>query len=316
MPRHASMAEQLAPMRQILNQPEHIEPLQTNWSTVAANDNNPEDMIDMRPERRLRIRPTEPAMDAEIAGEIVRGETVRGETVWSEHFQRYVPGPIVAIGDLRFSDGTQTEKAFTYGPDGRLIQYDARMPLGAMLGTQEKQERMLGGDAGGSDLSATSSRIVKWLGAKRSRSRPKFKRDRSKDKNYTRAESLAILEEAWRNTDPAKVRVTVADKGMPWRPSNATELFLSMMKTTKGESGSVSWQDISGHIVDREENARATEKLKTETKATLEALKTASSMADIGKAHGKRGRQAWTVGKAKLLAANDDIMTTVRKMAA
>jgi hypothetical protein len=309
MARHASMAEQLAAVRAYTKRPEHSEPLQTNWSTVAANDNNPEDMTDMRPERRLRIRPSEPVIDGAISGEVIRGPDV-----FSAHFDRMIPGPIIAIGELRFSDGTQTEKASTYAPDGRIVQFDARMPVGAMLGTQEKQERMLGGDDDTSDLGATCSRVVKWLGAKRTRSRLKRERDKSKDRNYTQAESKAMLEDAWRNTDPAKVRWTFADKAMPWRPSNSTELFLSMVKTTKGESGSVAWQDITGHIEERQAWARAIDSLKPESREMLEKVATASSLAEIG-GHGHR-RSAERRGRRMLMAANDDIAVTLKIFAA
>lgn len=315
MGRHSSIADQLSALKAYRSRPEidaPVESVKTNWSTVAANDNNPEEIMGMHVERRLRMRPVE----SDMMDETLDGETIRAADVWSAHFGRMIPGPIIQIGNMRFSDGTQTEKAFTYGPDGKLTQFDVRMPLGAMLGTTEKQERMLGGDNDSSDASATCGRIVSWLGAKRARSQPRCNRDRSKDTNYTVEESRKMLADAWANTDPAKVSLTRTHKAMPWRPSNSTELFLSMVKTTKGESGSVAWQDIVGHVIEKEVWAKSIDNLNSESKTTIEVLETARNIAVIGKAHGKRGSQAWAVGKAKLMAANDDLMDAIKKVSA
>jgi len=53
------------------------------------------------------------------------------------------------IGKLRFSNGQVTERAYTRGPDGKLIAFDTKVPVGAMLGTSENQERVLGGNRKG-----------------------------------------------------------------------------------------------------------------------------------------------------------------------
>lgn len=315
MARHASLAEQLGALKAYSQRPEidaPIDTLKTNWSAVEANDNSPEEIMGMSVERRLRIRPT----DTDIVDETLGADVVRGPDVYSDHFGRMIPGPILRIGNVRFSNGTHTEKAYTYGLDGKLTQFDARMPLGAMLGATEKQERMLGGDDDTSERNAMCARIVSWLGSKRSRSMPKRERDKTKDKNYTVEESRKMLAEAMANTDPAKVSWTRAHKAMPWKPSNSTELFLGMVKTTKGESGSVAWQDIVGHITEREVWAKSIDALKPESRATIAALETAQNTAAIGMLHGKRGSQAWAVGKAKLIAANDDLMAAINKVSA
>jgi len=308
--RHESLAEQLKALKAYRDRPDEgapVEMLKTNWSTVAANDNNPEEVSGMHVERRLRMRPT----DADMTDEALGGAVVRGPDVFSEHFGRMVPGPIIQIGDLRFSDGTNTEKAYTYGPDGKLTQYDARMPVGALLGATERQERMLGGDEDASDANATCTRIVTWLGAKRSRSKPRLDRDRSGDRNCTAAEARKMLDDALANTDPAKVMVTHAHKAMPWKPTNSAELFLGMKKTTKGESGSIAWQDIVGHVVEKEVWAKSIDDLKPETRDVLVAVGTAKNLASIG-GHGHK-RTAERRGKRLLEAANDDLAGALQK---
>lgn len=53
MARHGSLAEQLAAVRRYVMTPDHEpEPLQTNWSVVAANDNNPDDVEDLKHDRK------------------------------------------------------------------------------------------------------------------------------------------------------------------------------------------------------------------------------------------------------------------------
>lgn len=304
MARHSSMADQLGALKRAIARPEgDIEAVKTNWSTVAANDNNPEDFADKRIERRWSIRPT---ID-EIKREIEEGETVCGEYTDENDKSHKI---ITAIGKLRFSDGSQTERAYAYGPDGKVIMYDAPMPIGAMLGTRDKQERTLGGDGVGT----TNTNYTKVYGGKYPKAARRKAQDPGREKrNYSRQESIAELEIAKSNTF-ALPKVTVCAKGFPWQPANLRDLFLGLEKGKKGESGSIAWQDISTHIIEREIWSETIAALNPEDKDTLKAAETASSLADISPLAPKR--TAIRKGKSRLIALNDNIEAAYKKSAA
>jgi len=106
MARHGSIAEQLAALRKFATTPDHTpEPLQTNWTTVAANDNNPEDTEDLKHDRKRLVTPSV----SEIMRNVATGDIEHNEA-----------GQTVRIGRLRFSDGKQTEKAYRFTVDGKL----------------------------------------------------------------------------------------------------------------------------------------------------------------------------------------------------
>ncbi len=132
MARHGSLAEQLAAVRRFAAEPDHQpEPLQTNWSVVPANDNNQDEIEDLKHDRKRLVTPSV----AEIMKNVATGEVERNEA-----------GQVIRIGKLRFSDGTQTEKAYRLTIDGGVEEYAARMPAGAMLGSRDKVDVALGGD--------------------------------------------------------------------------------------------------------------------------------------------------------------------------
>lgn len=278
------------------NRPEgDIEPVQTNWTPAAANDNlNPEDIADMRVERRWACRPT----IGEIVESVDSGEVEYGTYQDGERKHRVV----VRIGKLRFSDGSQTEKAYTYGPDGKLMQFDARMPVGAMLGTKDAQERMLGGD--GVDVSNAC-----YTATYKARLPGKAKRkDKVAPVPHTKAEMRAEL--AALPDHP----VTRCPAGFPWKPSNLRDLFLGLEKTPKGEAGSIAWQDISGHIVEREVWAQTVAALAKEDAAVLDALPGARTLESLGSSGHKRTRERQAL--RRLRAANENLVAALKKSAA
>lgn len=300
MTRHGSLAEQLTAIKAAMNRPEGpVETLETNWSNIAANDNNPEDLAGKHVERRWAIRPT----PAEIMKQVEDGEVVRNKA-----------GQIVSICKLEFSDGTATEKAYTYGADGKLIMYDAPMPVGAMLKTKDAQERMLGGDG-----LAPSNRIytaiykAKHHGKAIRKDRERVKLERAEAKNLTKSELQDELEAAIANTSEMPV-VTVCPKSFPWKPGNLRELFMGVEKGKKGESGSIAWQDISTHIVEREVWHETIAALSADDQDALKALETARSVADLVPPAPKR--TAIRKGKARLVALNDNIDAAYKKSAA
>lgn len=288
MPRHKSLADA---MHAYINRPEgEPEPVKTNWSVVPANDNNPEDIAGMRVERRWSARPT---ID-EIMDSVVNGST-----------ETNAAGQTVRIGKLRFSDGTQTEKAYTHGPDGKLVQFDAPMPVGAMLHTKDAQERMLGGgvedDSNGVYVDVYGGRLP----GKATR------KERGERADLSKAEMRRQIDDAMAETD---VRPTVFRKGFPWRPSKLRELFIGFAKSPKGESGSIAWQDISSSIVEREVWAETVAGLSNQDVAALDAAVSARTLADI--APGGSDRGARKRGKSRLMVANDNLMNAIKKAAA
>lgn len=157
MTRHGSLAEQLKGVLAYRSRPEGpVEPIQTNWTAAPANDNNPEDLAGLRVERRWSMRPT----PEEIMAEVAKDEVERGPASTMDFFVNkatktvHVPGATIAIGKLRFSDGTQTERGHKLVM-GEVVDAQIRMPVGALLGTRDRQERVLGGDTVSSNTSYT-----------------------------------------------------------------------------------------------------------------------------------------------------------------
>ncbi|MBZ9888111.1 hypothetical protein LB559_09180 [Mesorhizobium sp. BR1-1-3] len=289
MARHADFADQLLAWR---NKPEGpIEPVKTNWTVVPANDNaEPEEIVDYGFERHLRITPSV----EEIMRHVATGPEARNED-----------GAVVAIGRLRFSDGNQTEKAYCYGPEGKLIQYDAPMPLGAMLGTRDKPDGQLGG--AGFKLSDVE-RSNNGLAALLDTDYPIYVKGttRKNGPGYSRNESVEILAAAYANT-PVLPTVKHYPPGLPCGSTRPYEAFVGIAKGKKGESGAIAWEDVASSMVSREIWDATLRFLADEDIATLDTAMTAKNMREIGEAHGFVGKRAERMGKQILSAANDNL---------
>jgi len=298
MSRHSSLAEQLAGLKFYSQRPigEH-QPSKTNWSTETSND-NAEDLADLHIERRWSTRPTE----MEIMREVAKDETLTGHHIDGSGKKRKVT---VGIGKLRFSDGTQTEKAYRRSIDGKIIQYDARLPVGAMIGVVEREERILGGD----DVASNEGYSHFYKGK---RSNHAVKKARGTRVDFTKAEARQMLVDAIKNT-PAMPEVKVCKDGFPWKPSGLRELFMGLEKGRKGETGSVAWTDITDSLAQREMWSASIDKLTGSDKKTLDDAVVARSFADLGGEGHKRTAQRR--GKARLIAANDNLMEVINKMA-
>lgn len=292
--RHESLADQLKALLAYRNRPEgQPEPIKTNWTPVAANDNK-EDLEGLHLERRRSMRPTE----LEIMESVNSGEIERNEA-----------GQIIRIGKLRFSDGTQKERAFRYSIDRKLIEYDAPMPVGAMLGTRDRQERILGGDTSSSNAAYTAvygGRHPNKVKRKHRDVRATEKRAPYRTKEQMRSEIAELPE----------FPITVYKKGFPWKPSSLRELFMGLEKGKKGESGSIAWEDISTHIVDREVWRETMAALSEDDKNTLGAFVVAKTMREIGEVNGFSGKRAERMGKKILCASNNNLAVALRKSAA
>lgn len=290
----------LAGLAAYLVRPEgDIEPVKTNWTVVPSNDNAaPEEVSTLRVNRRWATRPT----IGEIEQAIEVGETEYGIHTDADGNPHRV---IVAIGSLQFSDGTKTEKAYAHGPDGKLIMFDALLPVGAMLNTKDAQERMLGGDAmQSSNASYTAVYKAQHPGKAKRKARDTEAMARPQQ---SKAEMQAELDAAMAGAP----KVTMCKAGFPWKPSSLRELFCGFEKSPKGESGSIAWQDISGHIVEREIWLNTLAAVSDDDKGTLDAAGVARTLKDL--VPGKKGGNAYRVAKARLMAANDNLLAAAKK---
>lgn len=311
--RHASLADQLAAIRDYIARPETVEPLQTNWETVPYSRPaafNPEDIADMHTERRQRIRPSVPEMMERLRG--VTFETIDGQTrPTGGDIERAECGAVIRLGKLRFSDGNATERAFKVTIDGKVVMFDARVPVGGMLGTSETQERVMG--ASGDEGDSASNRFVcDTLGVPLRGYRSGSVR--RKGQNYTRSESVKMLADAIANT-PIMPAVTHCPDGIACGTPRLVDQFLGVKKGRLGESGSMSWADISTSLADRDVWAASIDALKPNDKAALDALTKASGFTEVGASMGFSDRYARTVGKRAMMAANDNLAREYKKRA-
>lgn len=300
MTRHGSLAEQLAGFRKYASEPYHEpEPMQTNWSVVPANDNNPEDIEGMTAERRWRLKPSiEEVMRSVASGDVERNSA----------------GQVVCIGRIRFSDGTQTEQGFKLTIDGKVVAAQIRMPAGAMLGTKDAAESQMGAEEDSQATTASNRYFADLFGTLPHRYRAGGKR--RKGKNYSHAETKAMLAEAYANTNMDKVTFTYYPDGLPCGSQKMSQVFPGMVKTCTGESGSMMWQDIVSAKADRDVWAAAVDSLKADDRQVLEAARSASNMSDIGMSMGFAGKTAERRGKRALIAANDNLMRAIDAYAA
>ncbi|KIQ05035.1 hypothetical protein RU07_02195 [Agrobacterium tumefaciens] len=299
MTRHGSLAEQLAAVRRYATTPDHEpEPLQTNWSVVAANDNNSDEVEDLKHDRKRLVTPSV----SEIMKNVASGEVEKNEA-----------GQIIRIGRLRFSDGKQTERAFRLTIDGAVEEYAARMPAGSMLGSRDKVDVALGGDENPREVIESNNYFAEMLDTKR----PRYitgRRHKGPRINLSHDEAKAELAKAYATTDMSKVTFTRCPAGLPCGSAKIADSFLGMQKTTSAGGGSMMWQDIVTAMADRKEWFDAVDGLKADDREALESARSAKTFADVG-GHGHR-RTAERRGQRKLIAANDNLMAAIKKLSA
>lgn len=304
MTRHASLAEQLSALKAFTNRPESIEPINTNWTTLVANDNT-EERFDLHAERRVSIRPTW----QELMRQAKDGAIERAPDVVSKIFGRTIPGPIVRIGKLRFSDGGQHERCDMAGIDGSPVTGMARMPTGAMLGTKEEQERALGGV--GASSGESNAWFCEMFDCTNKQYVPGGKR--RKGRAYTRDEAAAMLAEAISNT-PVMPEVYYCEDGVALGSARIADNFIGMKKAPKGNGGAIAWQDLSDKIAEREVYLKAEQDLSSADIDVVETVATARRLSDIGGDGHKRNAQKR--GRRALLAANENIAAAIKKYTA
>lgn len=303
MSRRGSIADQLEALRRFATTPDHDpEPIQTNWSVTPANDNNPEDTAELKHDRKRIVTPS--------VAEIMRN--VRLDDV-----ELNEAGQTIRIGRLRFSDGTQTEKAHKLTIDGKIEEYSARMPTGAMLGSRDKVDVALGGEENPQETTESNRYFAEFLKVKQT---PYVtgKRFKGQRVNLTHIQAKAELADAYANTDMSKVTYTKYPTGLPSGSKKIADSFIGMQKTTCNGGGSVMWQDIVTSMAERKEWFDALDSLQERDRKALDATRTAKTYADVGTAVG----QSWSYaskkggGRKALVAANDNLNAAIKKYVA
>lgn len=295
-----SLAEQLAAVMAYRNAPDHEpEPVQSNWTVIAANDNaEPEEVVDFRFERNLLVTPSV----QEIMRQVRLGPVVRNDA-----------GQIIAIGRLQFSDGTQTERAYTHGPDGDLIRYDRRMEAGAMLHTVERPHTAAGGrGVTDGDVARSNAFYADLLGTPPARFIKRTKRRNGP--SMTAAESRANLDRAIANTK-VMPPVTKYPPGLPCGAQQVGDSFVGYLKQPTGSTGSVAWQDIAWTIENAKVWREVRRALKSKDTAVLDAAMRAQNFEDVGVAAGQAPSYARHRGGGRraLIAANDNLTVAINR---
>ncbi|UKK94974.1 hypothetical protein L7D45_14570 [Brucella pseudogrignonensis] len=300
--RHGSIAEQLKALMAYRNRPEEeFEPMQTNWSvTSAANDNDPEEIIDLRFERDWRQTPSVQAIMDSVA---------------TKDTERNNNGQIVRIGKLRFSDGIQTERGYTNGIDGDVIQADIRMPIGAMMGMKDKPDRQSGGEVHPSETKVSNQYFEDMLGTIPHRYIPNGKRRNGE--SFTAEQSAKMLADAYANTDMEKVTYTRFPKGLPCGSPKVHDSFLGMRKTTCAGGGGEAWEDTLSAMIERDVWFDALQELKDRDRDVLDAALEAKTYTDVGRSAGMSEEYSRRKGgRRALMAANDNLAAAIKKYVA
>jgi len=292
--------------------------LVTNWSIVPSNDNVPPDdgfgnerEVQYEPgiqlimesvskiETRERPEPSmlNPTNNREIHSIPTGGSVEYGSYTDDDGKKQNC---IVRIGSLRFSDGSQKEKGQKLVLK-EAVDAEIRMPIGAMLGCNEKSAR----DKGAEIDETGSNAHYRWMVKGKSAKQPKKKDRSTKRVVISKMEARAMLEEAIANT-PVMPEVKRGPDGFPYGPTALRQLFIAGRKGKNGETGSQAWEDIAVESENKKQFEIALESLLDSDVRILADAVDAKSLAQLGEARGYKGRHAVDAGRSLLRAANDN----------
>lgn len=317
MTRHKSLASAMSALLAYRNRPEGDPvPVKTNWSLMASNDNEPEVVAEMGYER---IQLTTPSV-AEIMRQVATNDVERSDPTEMEVIKNgvphtvCVPGQIVRIGRLRFSNGEQIERGYKVGPGGDVVGTELRMPVGAMLGCQDRPHTPVGGGDNPQEVSASNAYFNEMFGTTPRSRRSAGKGYKRNGPGFTHTAAKAMLADAYANT-PDLPPVTRCPPGLPAAGNKIADSFVGMKKAGKGDTGSTAWESIATALVDREIWAEALDELSDRDRQTLDVVVhgRAQNMADI--APGGTDRGSRKRGKRLLIAANDNLANILQKVA-
>ncbi|WP_100961036.1 hypothetical protein [Bosea sp. FBZP-16] len=300
MARHGSLAEQLTALLAYRNRPEGpIEPMQSNWTVVPANDDIA--VKSFSHERDLRVTPSV----EEIMRQVETGDV-----------EKNAKGQTVRIGNLRFSDGTQTEKAFKRTGGRSVKEVNFVMPVGAMLGCREQADRASGGKGYDGDYKRRSNQYFADTFGVDVPSKAKGK-PRKNGPGFSKDELRAMRDEAFANT-PVLPEVKRYPAGLPATRDLVSDHFIGMKVAATGQAGGAAWQDVSGAIVQREIWDAALSEMKGADLAVLDKAVRADSYAEVGIAAGQTSAYADKKGggRRRLIAANDNLAASLKKHSA
>lgn len=304
MTEHKTLAGAMSALLAYRSRPEgEPVPLKTNWSLVAANDTEPENVADMS---CARLQLVTPSVD-----EIMR-------QVATKDIEKNEAGQIVRIGRLKFSDGTQVEPGYKCAPGGGIVAVKHRMTAGALLGAQDKQHTIIGDTDNPPEQTASNRYFAKMFGINPKRRVPAKKELKRNGKGFSRNEAAAMLSEAYANTQNLP-DVKTYPVGFPAASNSVADNFVGMKKAAPKDTGGSGWQDISTAMVDREIWAHAVADLSKRDKEVLDeaAHGRAKSYAWIGEAIGFSPEYARRKGGARVLrAANENLKQNLLKASA
>lgn len=292
-----SLADMLPALMILRNQLDHApQPVGTSFPLDAANDHCVAKRESLTAEMFLRTEPSLRVIEQEM-----------------ERQREYDDkGRLVAIGKLRFSDGTTTEQAFKRGPDGTIVKYDRQMPEGAMMGCKETLSEYSGGRP--AKITIGNSTFSKRFGLGHRVYIPNGERRRGR--SYSQAESKAMLADAIANT-PVMPTIIKCPPGMASGTAQYSDQFIGMKIGSTGRGGAENWTDVFSAGEDRIEADKAFDGLSRKDKAVLKAAMKAKSMAEVGVAAGQSPEYARRKGgKAALIAANDNYIAAMKKISA
>lgn len=299
MARHGSLAEQLDALLTFATAPDHEpEPIQTNWTITPANDNNPEDVADLKTERLWDISPSV----EEMMKQVKEGPEIYGTHVDDKGKSHKV---VTRIGRLRFSDGTQTEQAMKVTIDGKVVTFQDRMPTGAMLGTVDKERAQRGGDENPQELTDSNDYFAEMLKTRKGRYITAT-RKRQPRQNISREEAKRILAEAYAEAGDVSKLITRYPDGLPCGSQKVADSFLGMRKTTCAGGGSMAWQDVVSETEQRRSWHEAVGYMADDHFDVLTQASKARNLKEIGQARGFKGQYAIEAGRRLLIAANDN----------
>lgn len=320
-PRHGSLAEQLTPLLMWMRRPEGLLPgeekpqaptVNTNWSVVPDNDNTPPKGY--RVEASIEITPSIEEMARAVSGVEVgfrrEPQMLKGGRHEAKRDKREVHaypigggveisnGIITRLGELRFSDGTSTEKIWKRSGD-KLVRADAVLRAGTLLGCREKAAAKLGASEDPVEVRASNEYFAGLLGVELTTYRPASKKARKK------------LEK------PTAASFTKCKPGLPRGSVRVADSFLGMKKTGCACNGAQAWEDICTSIVNREMWAETIAALPKKDIEVLERAMRAESFQEIGEFSGQSSEYARRKGGRRiLLAVNDNLSEALKNSAA
>jgi len=263
-------------------------------------------------EKLLKITPSIEEIGRAMAGDWLWADPEFHPTLTNEDktpLQLASTGPLKSIGKLKFSDGESREKAYMRGPDGDTIQYDRRMPRGAMLGTTESLVEPSGANG---TLKIGNSTFSQRFSVPNHPYIPS--KTRRKGRSYSSDESRALIAEAMANT-PVLPPVTVYQKGLAAGTAQYSDQFIGMKIGSTGKGGAPGWVDIFVAGEEHDAERKAHDEMTMKDKAVFAAAMVAQTFEDVGVAAGQSPLYAKYRGGGKraLRAANDNYSANLQK---